>query len=145
MAASEEGVMFGFVKIAGVSAVLAAGVVAVLELSSANASVPVSQKAFSDRILPADVGVVPQARTEAPAQFTDLALRGTSTSGKGDRLRGEPDGCAAQVWPNIERACLVAVEGTPVRKAVRTITIETREGANVSVLATMPVTAVAGR
>jgi len=135
--------MFGFLKIAGVSAVLAAGVVAVLELSSANASVPVSHKAFSDRILPADIGVAPQARAEAPAQFADLAFRGPS--GKGDRLRGDAESCAAQVWPNIERACLVAVEGTPVRKAVRTITIETREGANVSVLARMPVTEVAGR
>ena len=134
--------MFGFLKIAGVSAVLAAGVVAVLELSSANASVPISHKAFSDRILPAEGDVAPQARAEAPAHFADLALR--DPSGKGDRLR-EPASCAAQVWPNIERACLVAVEGTPVRKAVRTITIEAREGANVSVLARMPVTEVAGR
>ena len=135
--------MFGFLKIAGVSAVLAAGVVAVLELSSANASVPVAQKAFSDRILPAETGAAPQARAEASAQFADLALRGSL--GKGDRLRGERDSCAAQVWPNIERECLVPVDGTPVRKAVRTITIETREGANVSVLARTPVTEVAGR
>ena len=116
-----------------------------LELPSANASVPVPQKAFTDRVLPAEGGGALRARPETPAQFADLALRGTSTSGKGDRLRGEPESCAAQVWPNIERECLVPVDGTPVRKAVRTITIETREGANVSVLARMPVTAVAGR
>ena len=137
--------MFGLIKIAGLSAVLAAGVVGADLLPKALASVPVSQKAFTDRLLPSDT-TSRAAKVEIQPRFADLALRGTTGAGKGDRLRGEPgEGCAAQAWPNISQECLVSIDGTPIRKAVRTITLETREGANVSVLARVPVTEVAGR
>ena len=139
--------MFECIRIAGLSALLAAGIVAVIEVPQARGTVP-SGKIFVDRLQPSEPGAA--ARRYAPpvgAETADLVdRRGPAGSGRGDRLRNDPiEGCAAQTWPNIDRDCLIPVEGTPIRKAVRTITIETREGSNVSVLARVPVTEIARR
>ena len=137
--------MFGLVKIAGISALLSAGIVTIYELPQAHRAAPVPGKMFTDRIAPADaraLASVEALRGTAP----DGPAAGPMLQGKGDRLWTDAGhDCAAQAWPHIARDCLTANDGTPIRTAVRTITIESREGANVSVLARVPVAEVAQR
>jgi hypothetical protein len=128
-----EDVMVGLVKIAGVSAILAGLVTAFQPQGSATKRL--------DR-LEAEGGAA-QLRP-APAVLI-TGDKGAATAGrKGDFQRPAP-GCAAQVWPNISPECLISADGTPIRLATRTVTVETREGANTSVLARLPVLELAKR
>ena len=128
--------MLEAVKVAGLSAVLSAGLVTASAIPGMPVSGPVDAKIYSDRVVDATgprliAYAAPSARTAA--------------QGRGDSLRAAPDRCAAQAWPNIPQECLTAVGTAPARKSVRTITIEQREGANTSVLVRLPAAQVAQR
>ena len=54
------------------------------------------------------------------------------------RLPATNAGCSSQAWPYIPDDCLSSVGEARAPRPVRTITIETREGANTSVLVRVP-------
>ena len=109
--------MVGFVKIAGLSALLAAGFVVGVDAAQTKAAAPEPAKKFTDRILPSDAAVEPrQAKVQAP--------------------------CGAQTWPYLAQECLT---GAPTKKSVRTITVERREAPASSTLVRVPVMDVASR
>src|SRR5215207_2577466 len=116
--------MLGILKLAAVSAVLSAGLVAADGISAAREIGPVPAKTYTDRV-PAS-GVL--------AEPVQVAYAGVATTGKGDSQREKPaKSCEAQTWPNIARHCIASSDAEP-RKLIRTITIESRDGANTSVL-----------
>ena len=55
-----------------------------------------------------------------------------------ERLPTTGAGCLSQAWPHIPAECLSPVGEARAPRPVRTITIETREGANTSVLVRVP-------
>lgn len=131
-------------KLIGVVAALSAGVVTAYDLPQArDAAVPAS-KAFHDRIPPSEPIAAPKATQVVLASPEHTGS--VKQEGKADRLAGAA-GCAAETWPNISRDCLVAEDGTPLRKPARTITItmERRDRANTSTLVRVPATGVATR
>jgi hypothetical protein len=128
--------MFELLKIAGVSAVLSAGLVTASEVPPQPAVEAAAGKIYTDR--------VPEGE---PARFSRAAYaaapenRETQTprDGKGDPLGKAPQGgCASQAWPHIAPECLAGSESGPARGSIRTITVEQRQGANVSVLVRVP-------
>jgi hypothetical protein len=131
--------MFSTIKIAGLSAILAAGVVAALDFPQASAAAPVPTKAFNDRLAQADAATVPAQRVRIATQAMAETSPASTAGSKGDRLVTAAADCAGQAWPNIARDCLAPADGTPARKVVRMITVETREAGNTSVLARLPV------
>ncbi len=122
--------MFGFVKMAALSAVLSYGVVTAYGPTPA-AGGDVPTKLYKDRILPAGEA--------APRDVTVLttgsvaAAERVSPAGKGDRTGQTPD-CSAQTWPYISATCARRADGSVQPKSVRVITIESRIGANTSIL-----------
>src|SRR3954453_8163875 len=116
--------MFGLVKIAGISAVLSAGLVTALDPSSAVDPPPVADQKFPDRLPRDGEGggrwTAKAAGLEAPARAT------TAAAGKSDLPRVAAGGWAAQTWPNIPHGCLTSADGRPVRQAARMITVEDR-------------------
>jgi hypothetical protein len=109
--------MVGFVKIAGLSAFLAAGFVIGIDATQTKAAAPEPVKKYTDRILPSDAAIEPrQAAAHAP--------------------------CGAQAWPYVPQECLT---GAPAKKSVRTITVERREAPAISMLVRVPVMDVASR
>ena len=143
--------MFGLVKIAGLSAVLAAGVVNAFEAPSAPERAPIAGQKFADR-LPQSEGEIAVRRTaaETTGSVTTMIRESVSqmrtVTGKSDFQRVASAGCAAQTWPNISHDCLTSVDGTPVRQAVRTITVEERRDAErTSTLDRMPAAEIARR
>ncbi len=137
--------MFPAAKIFGLSVILSVAIVTAYELPQARETPPVSKK-HTDRVLPSQGEPTVQIAVYAvPAQAGDAA-HGHEGAAKGDSLRVKMDDrCTAQTWPNISGDCLVAANGTPARKAVRTITIEERTGPNTSTLIRRPATEMAGR
>lgn len=115
--------MITLLKLAGVSAVLSAGVVGALEPKQS--AVPVSGKIYHDRLIaePAPKAVFADASSAA-------VVSSASVSG--------PD-CRAQAWPNIAQSCIAGGE----RRAVRSITIERRDAPNTSTLVRVPAGSVA--
>jgi hypothetical protein len=136
--------MFGTAKIIGLSAILSVGIVTAYELPQARESAPAAKK-YTDRVLPAE-GSPGQPMIAYAAPVSQIAVRETQGEArKGDSLRMQmEDRCAAQAWPNISADCLAAVNGAPVRKPARTITIEERT-ANASTLVRVPLADVAAR
>jgi hypothetical protein len=67
-----------------------------------------------------------------------------AAGGKGDRLPGAA-ACERQEWPYIDQSCLVSVNGSPVRKVVRYVTVERRVGDNTSEAVRMPASTLAAR
>jgi hypothetical protein len=126
-------------KIVGVSAVLSAGFVTASEMQVQPDQEPVSSKIYTDRLPQGDaMPARPWRITYAAAGGQDESRPQTSEGTKGDLLRKAPQGaCASQAWPNIASECLESA-GTPVRRGVRMITVEQREGANTSVLVRVP-------
>ena len=116
--------MITILKLAGVSAVLSAGVVTAFEPPQA----PVSGKIYQDRIIAEPAGPVTLADASA-ATVQKVANDAGPSSG--------PD-CRAQAWPYVSRDCMSA-DGNAARKAVRTITIERRDAPNTSTLVRLPV------
>ena len=132
--------MIQWIKIAGLSAILAAGVVTAF--GGTGQAAITEGKLFQDR-LPAS-SEIPEMRSEARGE---PAVSGHgSVSGKGDRLsaRTEAD-CSTQAWPYIAAECLTPAGEARSPRPVRTITIETREGANTSALVRVPQTTVAAQ
>ena len=135
--------MLPWIKIAGLSAILAAGVVTASGNTGQAAITP--GKISYDR-LPSSSDV-PEVRPEARARVGAPATpRSDFASGQGDRwsARSGAD-CSRQAWPYISDACLTPAGEARAPRPVRTITVETREGANTSVLVRIPQTALAAR
>jgi hypothetical protein len=114
--------MIAILKIAGVSAVLAAGLVTALDWPRAREMAP---KAYLDRL--PETEVAPPVAIAREASTRTAAIE-----------TAKADVCAASAWPNIPRECLSGSDGAPARKAIRTITIESRDGASTSVLTRVP-------
>ena len=140
--------MFATFKMIAITAAVSAAIVTAYDLPSVRANSETGTKTYYaktyyDRVLPsepANGAKVILAVAAVPTQSSSAAA-----GGKGDSLRATDPNCAAQAWPNVARECLIAEVGTPVRKAVRTITIEKREGANTSVLVPVPSAEIASR
>ena len=147
--AATEGVkkMIASFKMIGLASALSAGVVTAYELP--RQSPEPAGKTYYDRILPSDEIEAPKFVVALSVPETTGSVKASADSGKGDRLgdqlKVQNPTCSAQTWPNISRECLVAEDGTPIRKPARTITIERRESANTSTLVRVPATGVASR
>lgn len=133
--------MIASFKLIGVVAALSAGVVTAYDLPQARDAAAPAGKAFQDRILPSEP--IEAAQATRVALVMPEHTGSVKQEGKGDQLRGA--GCAAQTWPNISRDCVVAENGAEIRRSVRTITMERRDGANTSTLVRVPATGVATR
>ena len=117
--------MFGLIKIAGLSAVLSAG------LATGYAPEPAAGgKLYQDRVAQSFEDAAPAVR---PVAVRLAAAETTGSIGKAAQH------CTAQAWPNIAPECLSAASGTPARASVRTITIEKRDTPNTSTLVRLPV------
>jgi hypothetical protein len=128
--------MLATFKTIGLVSALTAGVVTAYDLPQARDAAQPAGKTFYDRVLPSEPVDAPRATTVA---LTIPEHTGSvKQDGKGDALRGADTGCAAQTWPNISRDCVVSENGAPVRKPIRTITIEKRDSANSSTLVRLP-------
>jgi hypothetical protein len=137
--------MFATFKMIGLASALSAGVVTAYDLP--RQSPEPAGKTYYDRVLPSDPIEGQRAVTVAltmPETTGSVKEASAAAPGKSDQLRTDP-ACSAQTWPNISRDCLVAENGTPIRKPARTITIERRESANTSTLVRVPATGVASR
>ena len=138
--------MIASFKMIGLASALSAGVVTAYDLP--RQSPEPAGKTFYDRILPSDEIEAPKTVVALSIPETTGSVQASAQPGKGDRLGDQlkvDPACSAQTWPNISRDCLVAENGTPIRKPARTITIEKREGANTSTLVRVPATGVASR
>ena len=131
--------MLGFVKMCGVSAVLSFTLVTgYTQLTEAGAPLG-STKLYHQRLGDVATGSVPVATASASAPTT-------STGAKGDRLTsGAVDDCAGRTWPYLGAECVTVADGAKKRSHVRFITVESREGVNVSVLQRVPQTDIALR
>jgi hypothetical protein len=135
--------MLGLLKMSALSAVLSFVAVTAYNQSVAAGPSAVSQKVFTDRILPD--GAL-SASLAAPAGTISVPSRVTVAGPKGDRLVAVvPTNCADQEWPYIAADCLSRDDGRVKPGHVRVITIERREGENTSVLQRVPQTTVAQR
>ena len=143
--AATEGVktMIASFKMIGLASALSAGVVTAYDLP--RQSPEPAGKTYYDRILPSDEIEAPKTVVALSVPETTGSVQASAQPGKGDQLKSQDPTCSAQTWPNISRDCLVAEDGTPIRKPVRTITIEKREGANTSTLVRVPAAGVASR
>jgi hypothetical protein len=135
--------MLPWIKIAGLSAILAAGVVTAFGNTGQAAVTP--GKVSYDR-LPSSSDL-PELRSDARALVgVPAASSSDFASGKGGRWSARSEGdCSAQTWPYISDACLTPAGDARARRPVRTITVETREGANTSVLVRVPQPMLAAR
>jgi hypothetical protein len=129
--------MFELIKIVGMSAVLSAGLVTASEMQPPAAAEPVAGKVYSDRVPEGEPMRVSRAAYTS-GQHGDAGGVHTLRDGKGDAF-AEPrrEACAAQAWPHVAPECLSASDGS-VRRVVRTVTVEQREGANTSLLVRVP-------
>ncbi len=118
------------------SAVMSAGFVTVYDAVTSRAEEPAAIQ-VSQRFPAADEMFV--AIVAKPA---GLNADGTT---RGDRLAPSSDNCTRQDWPYIAQTCLVSVDGKPVRKVNRIITVERRINENSSELTRVPLTTLANR
>jgi len=132
--------MLSWIKIAGLSAILSAGVVTASGNTGQAAITP--GKVSYDRLPPSSDVPLELARWSARLPLPVLLLH----SGKGDRWSAPSEAdCSRQAWPYISDACLAPAGEARAWRSVRTITVETREGANTSVLVRVPQPALAAR
>jgi hypothetical protein len=115
--------MFGLTRGAvGLAALIAAGVVSVDNLSEERrltSAAPVAARLASEVPVPLGQGVdLAGARRDAAAALDALTAAKTERS---DAAR-----CSDQTWPQIERTCLVPVDGAELRQRVRVVTPERR-------------------
>lgn len=123
--------MRGFLKMSALSAVLSFTLVTAYNQAWSSQPDPARGKLYQDRLSAVEPDLHHAIRPVASATSTP------ATAGrKGDRLVQEGP-CADQTWPYIASACLSGGR-SGVAKAVRTITIEAREGVNTSVLVRVP-------
>ena len=135
--------MIASFKMIGLASALSAGVVTAYDLPRQSAEP--AGKTYYDRILPSDEIEAPKAVVALSVPETTGSVQTAAQPGKGDQLKSQAPACSVQTWPNISRDCLVAEDGTPIRKPARTITIEKRESANTSTLVRVPAAGVATR
>lgn len=135
--------MFPAAKIFGLSAILSVAIVTAYELPQARETSPVKDK-YTERLSPNQSEPTVQIAIYTPVREAPTAPVGGALKGDSLRVKLE-DRCATQAWPNISSDCLVAANGTPARKAVRTITIEERTAPNTSTLVRRPALEMAGR
>lgn len=103
----------------GLSALVSAGVVVGVQPASRPAAIPA---AFADRF-PTFEELLPQPAARAGG----AAPAAARTAARGDRLPvSRPAGCDRDSWPYLASECLVSLDGSPVRRPARTITIERR-------------------
>src|SRR4051794_30856040 len=133
--------MLGLVKMSALSAVLSFGVVQAYDRAASPLDGAPSGKAFHDRIEPGS----DLAERAVLADRVATPSPNTSRQGKGDRIAVVPTNCADEEWPYISAECLSRDDGHNKPGRVRMITIEHREGANVSVLQRVLPSAVANR
>lgn len=116
-----------FVKLAGISSVLAAIFVVALEVPAAQSRTPV--KVYVDR-------APTEAAPTAPVRHASAKPAKPATASDAPRVvpvvGGQSD-CRRQAWPYQDPNC-----GSAERRPVRTITIERREGMNASNLIRLP-------
>jgi hypothetical protein len=138
--------MFATFKMIGLASALSAGVVTAYDLPQLRDNAAPAGKTFYDRVLPSEEIQAPvRLAYAASLPETTGSVKEVRQDGKGDQLKSLDTTCSSQTWPNISRDCLVAESGATIRKPVRTVTIEKREGANTSVLVRVPATGVASR
>jgi hypothetical protein len=137
--------MFGIVKIAGLSAVLSAGLVTAFDHGRAPEAAPVVAK-LQDR-MPQDGRAVAERRMTVEATGSTAPARRAQTGApKGDFVRQASADCAGRTWPNIPHDCLTAEDGRPARQVARMITVEERRAdEGISVLVRSPALEVAQR
>ena len=89
---------------------------------------------------------VSQRFPTAGEMFTVMTVKpaGATVVTKSDRAPLS-DTCTRQDWPYIAQSCLVSVDGKPVRKVSRIVTVERRTGESSSELTRVAVTTVANR
>ena len=121
--------MLYWIRMAWISAVLAAGVVA---YGDAGSAVTPTGKAFTDRL--------PSVNDLA----TSVAGSPSGAQGKADR-EARASNCATQTWPYLSPECVTRVGEAGPARLMRTITVETREVPNTSTLVRVPTTTVANR
>jgi len=141
--------MFGLIKIAGLSAVLSAGLVTAFDLPGAPERAPIAGQKFLDR-LPQDGREVAAHRTATTTGSVTLAREaaagGKAAVGRGNFQRSAAADCTGQTWPNISHDCLTSADGRPARQAARMITVEERRDMErTSVLVRLPATEIARR
>jgi hypothetical protein len=130
--------MFGLVKMSVLSAVLSLGVVTAFNPPSLWAQAAPAAKPFQGRIAASDAAApLRSAQEQQPTR--DFISQSPVRRAKGDRLKSLPGHCAAQTWPYFSSDCISGADERPSRQ-VRVITIESREGANTSVLTRIPQT-----
>jgi hypothetical protein len=81
------------------------------------------------------VAVLPAStQPAAPASAEPTRHAAPVATPKADKeVVSRPSGCESQTWPYIAASCLTSIDGSPVRRPARTITIE-RKLANGSIL-----------
>src|SRR3954451_16743117 len=97
--------MFGIVKIAGLSAVLSAGLVTAFDHGRAPDAAPVVAK-LQDRMPQEGRAVAERRMTVEATGSTSPARRAQVVAPKGIVVRQAVSYCAGRTWPNIPHACL---------------------------------------
>jgi hypothetical protein len=135
----------------GLAVLIAGGLVSIDKLTEARPQSSPTSAIASRFVFSADIrsplgeGVdLAAARRDAAAALAAVMIPMDAAARKGDRLGVEAKAaCSDQTWPNIASQCLVADDGTPVRRTVRYVTIERRTAPSASELVRFHVTEVA--
>ena len=125
------------------SALIAAGLVAAVDMSGSRADDQSATVQVAQRFPVSSEMFAPVPMSYFVAQKF-IEQQAKADGGRGDRLPMS-ESCSRQDWPYLSRECLVAADGSPVRKVSRVITIERRIGDNISELVRMPVADLAQR
>jgi hypothetical protein len=117
-------------SLVGLSALISAGFV----VGTDPASRPDAAAKFTERFPTfEELMLQPTALTQGalqPASTQPIVVRPAvpaAADPKSDKLAvSHPAGCERQTWPYIASDCLTSIDGSPVRRPARTITIERR-------------------
>jgi hypothetical protein len=126
----------------GMSALISAGFIVSVDPASRPAEAPAK---FADRfptfeelmLQPTELQRVPVLEAGVAPAVRSAPAAGAAAAVKGDRQPvSRPAGCQRQTWPYLGDECLVSIDGSTVRRPVRSITIERRfEGGSILVQA----------
>jgi hypothetical protein len=126
------------------SALMSAGLVTAVDMVVPRAEEPTATAQVAERFpLTSEMFAPVSLATLAMNQLN--AQSSVQMDQKGDKLAVPTTDCDRHSWPYIAQNCLVAMDGNPVRKVSRVITIERRTGDNSSELMRLPVTDMAQR
>jgi hypothetical protein len=124
------------------SALMSAGIVAAVDLSSTQSVDRPAVEQVADRFPVTSEMFTPVSMTQFAAKMY-ISHQAVTDGRKGDKLPAE--GCSQQDWPYLSHQCLVSTDGNPVKKVNRVITIERRVSDNTSELMRLPVADLAQR